>query len=217
MGAYTFEEMKEYIKLRMGQRPDMENINSDNYFGIWVNASYRQIATKKQFYFPQMETSGTDTTTDGTAYVDVPSDALNIIHVLDTTNSRNLVKIARREYLEYTDRADTDAEGEPTEWTRIGGYLYLHKTPDTTGETITMWYRKIPAKLTGTGTSALDDAWDEPIIELATFKGLMWLGEFEKAKIVKSEFNSMVSDIVNVYYEEDKSREEYAHADEGYL
>jgi hypothetical protein len=227
-GEVTFEEFKEYVKFRMGQRTDLESVNSDNLYGIWTNLAYRQLTTrnrfwglKKSFYFPQLETRATKTTTDGTAYVAAPDDVLHIRSVYDNTNTRKLHKISWNTYMNYTDREDTDKEGEPSEWVRQADssgtdQIYLYPTPDTSSENIYVYYRKVPAELTGTSTTVIGSEWDDAIIELATYKGYLWLQEYDKAKVCKEEFLEIVSSVIGIYDQEDEDRKDHAHMDEGY-
>lgn len=217
MGALGFDDFKEQLKLRAGNRADLDaaGASSLNYYGIWTNSAYRQLCTqdnilglKKNLYFPQLMTSGTDTTVDGTAYVDVPSDALYVEDVFDTTNGRNLAWIPWSKYLEYTDRTTAASEGDPTEWTRRGSYIYLHSTPGTTGDTLTIYYKKLVANLTGTLTTVIGAEWDDVIIELAAYRMFNWLHEPEKAKVCKEFFLEMAAGLSTVYFNEEKDSDE---------
>lgn len=208
MGAQSYATLKELVKLRCGNRADMEAAgdSSLNYYGIWVNSAYRQLCTqdfvlglRKKLYFPQLFTSTTKTTTDGTAYVAAPSDVLYIVDVYDTTNNRNLENISLEKYLDYTDRTTAASEGEPNEWVRYGSYVYLHPTPDTTGDTLTIYYKKLVADLTGTGTTAIGAEWDDAIVELATYKAFLFLSEYDKAKVCKEAFLEMAVGLASVY------------------
>jgi len=216
MGSLGFDDFKAQVQYRMGQDTAPESVGSDslNYYGIWVNKAYRQICTShklytipKRFYFPELETSTTATTTDGTAYVSVPSDALVIRTVFDSTNSTKLTYIPWRTYLAYTDRATAASEGDATEWTRASGRIYLHPTPSTTGDTMTIYYKKVPADLSGSDTTAIGEEWDEPVVILAAHKGFMWTGDFEKAKMAKEEFIEIVMGLASVYDTEEIDRD----------
>lgn len=208
MGALGFDSFKEQLKLRSGNRSDLEAAgdSSLNYFGIWINSAYRQLCTqdnilglKKKLYFPQLMTSTTKSTTDGTAYVTVPTDVLYITEVYDTTNNRKLKQISWKKYIEYTDRSDTTAEGEADEWTRYGGYIYLHPTPDTSSETLTVYYKKLVADLSGTSTTDIGAEWDDVIIELAAYKMFVWLHEYDKSKFCREAFLEMAGGLANIY------------------
>ena len=152
MGALTFAYLKEMVKLRLGNNAawSAAGDSSLDYYGIWVNSAYRMLCTQdkvlglpKKLYFPELLTSTTKTTTDGTAYVTVPSDVLYITEVYDTTHNVRLTNIPWKQYIEYTDRTTTTAESDPTEWVRYSGYIYLHPTPQTTGDTMTIYYKKL--------------------------------------------------------------------------
>jgi len=98
-GALTFAYLKEMVKLRLGNNAawSAAGDSSLDYYGIWVNSAYRMLCTQdkvlglpKKLYFPELLTSTTKTTTDGTAYVTVPSDVLYITEVYDTTHNVRL-------------------------------------------------------------------------------------------------------------------------------
>ena len=212
MGASSFSTLKELLKLRAGNRADLEAAgdSSLNYYGIWVNSAYRQLCTqdgilglKKKLVFPQLNTSTTKTTTDGTAYVTVPTNFLYITEVFDTTNGRKLNQISWKKYIEYTDRTTTTAEGEPDEWVRYGGYIYLHPTPDTTGETLTVYYKKLVADLTGTQTTDIGAEWDDVIVELAAYKMFLWIHEPDKAKLCRDAFLEMAGGLAGLPNQEE--------------
>jgi len=208
VGALGFDDLKEMLKIRAGNRADLEAAgdSSLNYYGIWINSAYRQLCTqdfvlglRKKLYFPQLFTSTTKTTTDGTAYVSAPSDVLYIVDVYDSTNNVNLENISLEKYLDYTDRATTTAEGDPNEWVRYGSYIYLHPTPGTTGDTLTIYYKKLIADLTGTGTTAIGAEWDDVILELAAHNMFRWIHEYDKAKVCKESFLEMAVGLASVY------------------
>ena len=227
MGDYTYDSFIKYVKFRMGQRTDLSSVDSEDLYGTWVNAAYKMLTSKnvifgikgfhKSFYFPELETADTSqSTVDGTAYIDVPSDCLVIREVEDTTNDRLLTPTSWREYKKYADRADTSAESEPTEWVRRGTYIYLHPTPDD-AYTMTIDYRqRVTVDISGDSTTDIGNEWDEPILQLATYKGLMWMEEFDKAQIVKEEFKETVADILGIYFQEELGREKHLGLDPAY-
>jgi len=231
VGDIGFNTFKEYVQFRMGRlaQGTADGLttagSSDlNMYGIWVNQAYRQICTNehlsglpRRVYIPALETSTTATTTDGTAYVSVPSDCLLIRSVYDTTNNVKLAQIPWRVYISYTDRATTSAEGDATEWCRSGARIYLHPTPQTTGDTMTIYYKKLVATLSGTDTTAIPAEWDEPIVQLATIKGHMWTGDFDKIKPLREEFVESVSGILDIYAQEAVDRDANFAPDSSYL
>jgi hypothetical protein len=218
LGASTFATLKEKIKLRAGNRADLEAAgdSSLNYYGIWINSAYRQLCTQdnvlglnKKLYFPQLmtNTSATNqpkTTTAGTAYVTTPNDALYIMDVYDTTHNVNLDWIPWREYLEYTDRTTTASRGDPTEWSRYGDNIYLHSTPQTTGDTMTIYYKKLVSDLSGTLTTDIGAEWDDVIVELASYTMFRWMHEYDKSKSCKEAFLEMSVGLAGIYHLEER-------------
>ena len=210
MGALSFDALKDLLKFRSGNNAALEaatpGSTAYNLFGIWTNSAYRQLCTQdnilglpKKLYFPQLHTSTTKTTTDGTAYVTAPTDLLYVEDIYDTTHNLSLDQISWEKYAEYTDRTTAASEGDPTEWTRRGTYLYLHPTPQTTGDTLTIYYKKLVADLSGTATTDIGAEWDDVIIELATYKMYIWLSEFDKSKFAKDAFLEMAGGLAGIY------------------
>jgi len=210
-GTWGFDDFKSYLKLQMGKRTDVENYEGVDLYGTWINMAYIRLTTRNRFFaiktnftFPQLETVDTSqTVSDGVQYIDVPSDCMVVRDVYDYTNGRYLTQIPWREYLKYTDRFDTSAEGEPSEWVRAGDYIYLHPTPDSDTDVPYVYYRKIPAVLTGTNTTILDTAWDEPILQLALIIGKTWLKEFPEVEEMKKEWLDNVSGMMGIYSQEE--------------
>ena len=204
-GTYKFTEFTAYLKLMFGNNDTLRE--PIDYYGVWINTAYHRLTTrnrlwglKKSFEFPELETVNTaTTTTDGTQYISVPTDCLHVRDLYDKTNDRYLVNIPYREYLKYLDRFDTSAEGEPIEWVRAGTRLYLHPTPDTTGETIYIYYRKIPTALSGVLTTAIGPEWDEIILQQAFIIGKEWLGEYDKATALKKDLAESIAGLIGIY------------------
>ena len=211
MGNLGFDDFSEQLKYRCGndKGPDSAGASLLDYYGIWINKSYRQLCTQdrvlglnKKLYFPQLMVSTTKTTTDGTAYVDAPSDCLYITEVFDTTNGRKLDRVfSWKEYISYTDR--TSSDGDPTEWIRRGSSIYLHPTPGTTGDTLTIYYKKLPTDLSGSLTTDIGAEWDDVIIELAAYKAFTWLHEYDKSKVCKESFLEMAVGLADIYGKEE--------------
>jgi len=226
VGNLGFDTLCELLKLRAGNRADLEAAgdSSLNYYGIWTNSAYRQLCTqnnilglRKRLYFPQLMTSTTKTTTDGTAYVTAPSDVLYITEVFDTTNGRKLDNIPWKEYITFTDRTTAASEGDPTEWSRMSGNIYLHPTPATTGDTITVYYKKLVPDLSGDGTTLIGAEWDDVILELAAYKMFTFIHEYEKSKVCRESFLEMALGLADIYFKEESDRDKSLEPSMAYL
>lgn len=228
MANLGFDVMKDYLKIQapFGNRDDIETYvggsGTINLYGVWLNLAYKEITTRNRwwgrkidFYFPQLETdsdreSSAITTTDGVAYVSVPSDALIIRDIWDRSNDRALDRLASwGEYVDQTGRATASSENKPTEWIRNGTYIYLHPTPDATYN-LRVYYRKIPIDLATTATTVIGEEWDDIIISLAKIKGQLWLGEKDNLKENKDEWFEKVDGLIGIYAEEDRDINERA-------
>ena len=225
MGNTDFSAMTEQLKFRAGNNAalDSAGASSLNYYQIWLNQAYRQLCSqeyvlglKKRLYFPQLFTSTTAATVDGQAYVSVPTGCLYITEVFDTTNGKKLKHITWKQYIEYTDRTTAASEGDPTEWTRSGGRIYVHPTADA-AMTLTIYYKKLPTDLSGTLTTVIGAEWDDAIIELAAYKMFSWLHEYEKSKVVKESFLEMAAGLADCYHNENKDRDESFGPSTSYL
>lgn len=216
MSNLGFDTLKTYLKLIFDNRADLET--PTNYYGVWVNFAYKDLTSrnrwwgrKMKFDFPQLETDSDRedaavTTTDGVAYVSVPTGALIVRDIWDSTSDAELERITWKEYVDQTGRANTSSEGQPTQWVRNGSYLYLYPTPDTT-YSLRVYFRKIPSALTGTSSTVIGEEWDEPILELAAVKGYTWLKNWEAVKAHKEQFMEIVDGLIGIYEEEEKDIE----------
>lgn len=218
--AMTFANMNTYLKVQFGSRTDLEDTDSTNLYEVWINMAYLELTTSHRFWtvkrnhkFPELLTlDTTQSTADGTAYINVPSDAIVVHNFVDTTNERSLDRITPAKYFDFTDRSDTSAEGQPVEYTRVGDYLYLYPTPDAV-YTTEILYRRRPAALTGTNATEIGEEWDNAILTLAAFIGFSWTGEPEKAAARKAAFMDILGGCIGIYDEEEKDANDTLHAD----
>jgi hypothetical protein len=212
MGTYTYSQFKAWLK-----SPRFGNSDSfDSFYGTWVNAAYNMLCNRSViegggFELPQLNTTSSATTVDGTGYVSVPTDCLAILEVYDATNKARLDWESYPSYISHTDRATSTAEGKPSYWTRSGAYIYLYPTPDA-AYTLTISYRKRPAALAGESDVTIIGAeWDDVILELAHFVGRNWAGEQEKAEYSRKLADVMIANIAGVYKKEERARREKLH------
>jgi len=226
MGATDFSTFTELLKFRAGNNAalDAAMASGTNLYGFWINQSYRQLCSqdyilglKKRLYFPQLFTSSTASTADTTAFVSVPENCLYITEVFDTTNGKKLKHITWKQYIEYTDRTAASSEGDPSEWTRSGGRIYIHPTADAT-MTLTIYFKKLVTDLSGTLTTDIGAEWDDAIIELATYKMFVWTHEDQaKVKQAKESFLEIAAGLADIYWNENKDRDESFEPSASYM
>lgn len=210
--AYTFDNLCDYLKLELGQRADLES--PVNYYQIWINAAYTSLTTRdklfgmnKSFWFPQLETSGTATTTAGVAYVLLPADALVVRRVMNTTDNNYLKPITKDEYYKRLSKAVAASRGTSTEYVRLGTSIYLSPTPDA-ATALTIYYRKIPAPLAaGTDVTVLGSEWDEPIVKLAVIQAHQRLKEYDLAELEKKAWVEDILGLMGIYNQEERANE----------
>lgn len=216
-GTFTFANFVDYLQIMFGERSDLSSVGGVNLYEKFINLSYIRLTTrnrfwgiKKSFYFPELEVdnSGTNTTA-GTAYVATPTDALIVREVCDSTTDVRLNNIPFSTYIAYTGRATTASRGKPTEWVRRGVNIYLHPTPDAV-YSMYIYYRKIPAILTGTNATVIGTEWDEVILQMAYIIGKEWLGEYDKAEAMKKDLAESFAGIIGIYDLEELARRHVA-------
>ena len=216
MGDWGFDDFKTYLKFQLGQRTDLSAATDDssNLYGIWVNLAYRELTTtvkllgkEYNFFFPETEANSTATTTDGTNYISTPTDCLYVEDIFDETNIRWLEPIPHRQFVQYTDRADTSAEGDPVEWVRRGSYIYLHPTPGTTDDTLRIYYKDRVDNLVTTGATVIGAEWDEIILQLALLKALRWTNDYEALSTESNSLGALLDAQSTLYHREELGRE----------
>lgn len=223
-GTFTFANFTDYLQVMFGERSDLTSVGGVNLYEKWINLAYIRLTTrnrfwgiKKNFYFPELEVDNSGTaTTDGTAYIATPTDALIVREVWDSTSDVRLNNIPFSKYIGYTGRADSSSEGSPIEWVRRGVNIYLHPTPDAT-YSMYVYYRKIPAILTGTNVTVIGTEWDEVVLQMAYIIGKEWLGEYGKAEAMKKDLAESFAGIIGIYDLEELARRPKATPDDAYL
>jgi hypothetical protein len=213
MGTYTFDTFRDSLKFELGQRVDLES--PTNFYSSWINAAYLSLTTRdklfgtnRSFWFPQLETSGTATTTAGSAYVLTPSDALVIRRIWNTTDDAYLKPITKDEYYKRLGKATTARRDTPAEYVRLGANIYLSPTPDDSDTSLTIYYRKVPAVLSdSTDVTVLGPEWDEPILKLAVIQAHQRLKEYDLAKLEKEAWVEDVIGLMGVYAQEERANE----------
>ena len=223
MGIKDFSTLKDELMLELGEMTSLESQGGINFYGVWINTAYITLATqnkmwgvRKNFTFPELEDYETDVTVDGSATIDCPSDALIVRHVWDSTNDVKLTGIPFATYITYSGRADTSAEGKPTQWVRNGDNIYLYPTPDDE-YIIYTYYRKRPAKLVDDDdTTVIGVEWDEPILRLAKSLALRKLHQYDEAKKEKEEFVDMIRGLIGIYDQEAFDRDQHRKVDPSY-
>lgn len=221
MGNLTFEVMKELVKFKCGNNTACESVGTQgiNLYGVWVNWAYKQLCIQDRplgmrvgICIPELETSTTQALASGDYYKAAPVNALTIRTIYNATTDRKLTWKSYREYLSLADRGGTASRGEPTYWTRAGGNIYYYPASDGSYN-MTVFYKKIPADLTGTAMTEIGPEWDEIIVLWAAWKGLLWLHDYDKAKEVRAELLESLAGMVNVQAQDEVDAKEVFRPD----
>jgi len=215
MGVRTLSEFRTNLSYGLGNRgvADGGNIPASTLTS-WINSAYIKITSKdrlssgKKLVFPELEaTDSSQSTADGTPTLSVPSNCLVLKHIYDYTNDAALSYIDWLTYLGYADRYDAAAENVPDEWTRYGALIYLHPTPASIYN-IYFYYRKRPSLLSADADKlAVGAEWDDIVEKQAIIDSLIRLKRYEEAKAEKSELTEMMDELVDIYLQEQKSRD----------
>lgn len=211
--AYSFDNFKAYMKVRFGQRPDLEDVDGNNMFEVWLKEAQTWLTTRNRFwdyklnfYFPELEVINTDmTTSTGVAYVTEPASTYIIREAFDKTNSQPLNWMHPKDYIRRMDRADSNARSHPLEWTRLDGSVYFWPTPDGEYNIEALQRKYATAFSAGDDTSGIGPEWDSGILALAAHLGHTAIGEDSKADRAKGLFLDHIEGVIGIYYQESKA------------
>ncbi len=210
MGDIQFSEYKNRLQFRFGQMSELTSVNSENLFGIWINTAYRELCSRNKlwevnykFDFPELKTADTSQdTVDGTQYISVPTGCLYVIGVEDTENDRYLTWKPWSWFMDKRGRADTAQEGQPKFWCRYGAYIYLNPTPDGAYDTAIWYVARTTDMAADDDTTEIGAEWDDVVLEMATYKGLRWLGQWDEAKECKAAVVDLIKGLAGIYERE---------------
>ena len=213
----THTQMIAHLKWRLGKRSDLsaQTDLSVDMFARWANDSIQELSTKHYFWqtkfnweFPELDTDDSATggadTSDGVPWVTIPTTAIFIQDVWDSTNDRMLDWLSWGDYLQKPGRADTDKEGKPVYWARRGRRVYTYPTSDATYALIS-YFREYPADISGSDTNPLGSEWDLLVMELAAQKGFHHMRDKDGADECRGEFLRMAAEMSGIYTREERA------------
>ncbi len=196
MGVITFDEFKAYTKFQIGQRTDVESATDEtvDLHGLWVNLAYKELCHQNRFHglrinydFPELKTDNSGTnTTDGTKYVDTPTDMLGTPReIFDETSNVRLRWKPWNWYIQKTDRDTAASENNPAHWTIYGAgaaagskRMYLYPTPDAVYSIYIYYNKRVTSLSSGTAVLAIGEEWDQIVLQMAVCNGWKWLREW---------------------------------------
>jgi len=154
-----------------------------------INDSYYELLTR--YRHPEIETSVTLATVDGTQEYSLESDYWYTHILRDETNNRLIYYRPLEWLLEH----DIDSEGQPMYWTRWGDERLLYPTPDG-AYSITEYYYMRADLLAGSGKTVFDGLeWDEILKWGAVWRCFQALGMQDQMIHTRNIWRTLVNSI----------------------
>ena len=172
MGHMTYEEMRNEVSLNLGG-----DAPAPTRLSTWINWALQDLSSMEGLDFEELLGTQELVITEGDYEYSLPTNILGIRTVSLSSEGfeRKLLRM-NREF----DRLE-DASGTPTHYMRRGSSLVLWPTPDTSYVGVIEGVIA-EAKVTDfSQVSPFPPQWDAAIVHLATYHGLMALGQEEKA------------------------------------
>jgi hypothetical protein len=219
MGQMTLSEFQSELTFEMGNDSEIESYRTD-----WINRAARTLTTQDQFfgkdislYFPELETSSTTTTADGTATLTTPTTAHFVRTLWESTSDIKMTNISWSDYIERTGRAVEASRGAPTMWVRRGTNLYLYYTPDG-AYGVTIYFKKYITELSAAGdVLEIGEEWDEAVLKLCVIQSMYRRKRYADAEKEEGIFLNMVSGIASGYDNETMDREDRRYPDRTWI
>ena len=185
MARLTASDMVDMVRDCLGGETT-ETI-SDTRILRYINQSYLELAS--EYAYPQLSTSTTITTADGTAAYELSvSNLLRFTDIVNSTIPFTLRTMSENQYHDFT-QGSTSNSGTPVYWyvSGVGSNDRYEVTfwPTPAGTyTLNVHYVQAPDELETepTATSAvIPEPWDDSIIHRAVSRGWRMLGDLETA------------------------------------
>ncbi len=124
--------------------------------------------------------TGADTTADGTEAYSVPSGAIVVKNVVDTSNNYLLEFQPKSMFLGERD-GTASARSKPKAWTRVDDELWLSPIPDDAYGLLIL-FKEVPTLLVDdTDELAIPEIWEPAVYMLAVHYGMMAQGDENRA------------------------------------
>lgn len=170
MGYMLLTDFRTEVQSSVGDR-GFTNARLDR----WINFGYLDLAGAIDF--EELTETDTFNAVIGQNNYPIPIDARLIQLVINDTDETLLQFIDKSEFY----RLNRTAQAPPLKWTRVEEEILLNPTPDATDSFITV-YKKDPVRLLNDGdTTILPDTWDAAVTLLATYHGLLAIGQEQRA------------------------------------
>lgn len=170
MGYMTLSDFRTEVQSALGDRGFV-----DTRLDRWINFAYLDLCAALPH--PELtEEDTTQSTANAVNSVNVPTGAMVVLIVRNTTDDSKMEWVPLNEYWRYSQTA-----GVASKWTRQKAKILLNPVPNSV-KSLRIIYLKTPARLTAAGdVSTLVDTWDSAIFMLAVHFGLLAIGEENRA------------------------------------
>jgi len=180
----NFGILKQHVKRNLGNRTDI-----DTLIESWINNTYLDLVTRGRFEelqrfgpipIPALDDTTTQNTALGVPDYALPTNALFIVSMRDTTNDVPL----RQKGIRWYDRNKATSNGKPGRYAEYGGRFYIDPTPDGTYVLQIRFRKKIslPALSQDSQSPLIGEEWHETIELGATYRGARSLGDVGATK-----------------------------------
>lgn len=187
MASKQLSTLRSEVRDDLGSPPT--DTISDTQIDTRINYSYREVATR--FRHPEIETSETINTSDGTQSESVASDYWYTYILRDEDNDAVLTY----KDLPWIVAQDTDSKGQPEFYTNWGTNILLYPTPDA-AYSLTNYYVKHVSSLSADADQpVVNEAWDEVIKWGAVWRCHQMLGEQDKMVHSRNIWRTLVNNM----------------------
>lgn len=171
MGYMALSDFRTEVQSALGNR-DFSDARLDR----WINFGYLDLVGAIDFE-ELISTTPLNTQIGLTSYT-IPVDDVRLIQLIQDNTNQNLLQfINKAEFY----RLDLVTQGTPIKWTRVGDLISLNPTPSAIVQ-LTIVYARDADRLINVGdVTVLPDTWDAAVVLLATYHGLLAIGQEQRA------------------------------------
>jgi len=175
--GYTYMDLKTALLGVLKDFKDTISVGNDQ-LELWIRAANTHVDARLR-YSTGVYSAVSVANQRNHSIWDAPNEILEVIYN-DGDDDIRLNQVNFNAYLELYE--DNDTAGTPESWARWGDKIYLHPTPDTTGDAITIYlYQGAPLLSASSDVPAVPPQYHRAIVDYALSMGFGDLPDGEKA------------------------------------